>query len=137
MRKDDQYVRLLADERLNLRDLSGRVVGALRKDQFDAELVGRRTGVVGYRLEPAVVGARRAERNLDGTATDAAGLLGLSGLLTSRLLWLLGLLGLLGTGGECQSCQGNPDDEYSRELHALSFLSFIVRLLVEAGRAEH
>jgi hypothetical protein len=68
-----------------------------------------------------VVGARRAERNLDGTATDAAGLLGLSGLLTSRLLWLLGLLGLLGTGGECQSCHGNPEEEYSRELHVLSF----------------
>ena len=71
-----------------------------------------------------MVGAGGAERNLDGTATDAAGLLGLSGLLTSRLLRLLGLLSLLGTGGEREGCQGDPDDEYSRELHVLSFLPF-------------
>src|SRR5687767_3966105 len=105
MREDDKHVRLLADERLDLGDLGGRVVGALREDQLDAELVGLAPGVIGDRLEPTVVGTRRAERNLDGTATDAAGLLSLSVLLPSRLLWLLGLLSLLGTGGECQSCQ--------------------------------
>jgi hypothetical protein len=68
-----------------------------------------------------VVGAGGAEGDLDGAAADAAGLLSLRVLLTSRLLWLLRLLSLLGTGGECQSCQGNPEDEYSRELHVLSF----------------
>ena len=77
MREDDQDVRLLADERLDLGDLGGRVVRTLRKHQLDSELVRRRTGVVGDRLEPAVVCAGGAERNLDGTAADTAGLLGL------------------------------------------------------------
>jgi hypothetical protein len=49
-------------------------------------------------------------------------LLGLGGLLASRLLRLLGLRSLLGTGSERKSCQGDPDDKYSRELHMLSFL---------------
>ena len=70
-----------------------------------------------------MIGARGAERNLDGTAADAAWLLGLGGvLLTSRFLRLLRLLSLLGTGGERKCCHGNPEDEYSRELHVLSFL---------------
>ena len=55
-----------------------------------------------------MVGAGGAERNLDGTATDAAGLLGLSGLLTSRLLRLLGLLSFLGTGGERRVARATP-----------------------------
>ena len=77
------------------------VVGALRKHQLDPQLVRRRTGVVGDRLEPAVVGAWGTERNFDGTAADAAGLLlGRSALLPSRLLGLLWLLSLLRTSGE-------------------------------------
>ena len=65
--------------------------------------------------------ARGAERDLDGTAANPAGLLGrLAGLLPSRLLRLL--LGLTGAGGERDGRERDSEDDYSREPHVLSFL---------------
>src|SRR5215216_138876 len=134
MRQDHEDVRLLADERLDLGDLGCRVVRTLRKHQLDAELVSLCAGVVCDRLEPTVVGAGGAERDLDGTAAYPAGLLGCGGLLASRLLRLLRLLSLLGAGREREGLPGRPRRQIfeGASCALLSFLWF--GFLWEPGR---